>query len=268
MQSARFVSAAPLVVVAGVLVQKRWQNSATDHDVGEPVGGYRAKALAVTDCPLLIVWSASRLIDPGKRCDTKDRDHIARSSHCQVKLQFSGEWRGTGVVNHVKVRDDAESALRFLDLDLLGGDFYRRIAHVHRSCRRRDLQLAVRQNEVLAGTEDNARRIPIGKSLGGDDHIIGSGSQLMELESPVVIRQHGADLVVVRALQEDSRARKHIAAHIGHRASNDCGISGRSGILSSHRHAYGNYGQDYKPKTSGFQAGNSLVGDTSIYRMC
>jgi hypothetical protein len=48
-------------------VQKRWQDGAADHDVGEAVGIGRAKALAVTLRTLAVVGVVCRLVDAGKR---------------------------------------------------------------------------------------------------------------------------------------------------------------------------------------------------------
>ena len=62
MQNARFCSPPALLEVAGVLVQKRWEDGATDHDVGKPVGIDSTKALSVTFPTLRVVGVAPRLL--------------------------------------------------------------------------------------------------------------------------------------------------------------------------------------------------------------
>jgi hypothetical protein len=90
-QRARLVGARALVEVARVLVQKRWQDGAADHDVGEAVGIGRAKALAVTLRTLAVVGVVCRLVDAGKRRYADDCNRIEKDLGGELELQLGGE---------------------------------------------------------------------------------------------------------------------------------------------------------------------------------
>ena len=122
MQSARLLCARALVEVARVLVQKRWQDGAADHDVGSAVGIGSAKALSVTLRTLAVVGDVSRLIDAGKRGYAEDGNRIEKDLGGELELQLRRKRRGVVIIDDVEIGDDAENALLLLDLDLLGGD--------------------------------------------------------------------------------------------------------------------------------------------------
>src|SRR5438045_7693772 len=65
-ESARLVCARALEEVTRVLVQKRWQDGAADHDVGKAVGSDSAIALAVTLQTLRVVGSVPGLVVAAK----------------------------------------------------------------------------------------------------------------------------------------------------------------------------------------------------------
>jgi hypothetical protein len=90
-QSAKLICARALVEVARVLVQKRWQDGAADHDVGEGVGIGRAKALAVTLRTLAVVRVVCRLVDAGKRSYADDGNRIEKDLGGELELQLGGE---------------------------------------------------------------------------------------------------------------------------------------------------------------------------------
>jgi hypothetical protein len=103
-------------------VQKRWQDGAADHDVGEAVGIGRAKALAVTLRTLAIVGVVCRLVDAGKRSYADDGNRIEDDFGGELELQLGGEGCGVVIVDDVEIGNDAENALLLFGLDLLGGD--------------------------------------------------------------------------------------------------------------------------------------------------
>ena len=124
MQSTRFIRAGALVVVARVLVKKRWQDGAADHDVRKAVGGGRAKAFAVTLPPLLVVGNIRRLVDPGKHGHSEDSYGIGRSLQREPELEFRCERRGVVIVDNIEIRKNPENTLLLLDLDLLGSNLF------------------------------------------------------------------------------------------------------------------------------------------------
>ena len=86
----------------------------------------------------------------------------------ELELQLRGERRGVVIIDDVEIGNDAENALLLLDLDLLGGDLLGRgNRSSHSDCGERlcDMELAARQDCVLAWLEDDGGRGPVGEPL-------------------------------------------------------------------------------------------------------
>ena len=248
MENARLVCPCPLVEVAGILAQQRGQDGATDHDVGKAVGGGCAKALAVTLRTLDVAGSASRLVDAGQGAYPENGEGVGGGFQGEVELQLGGKRRGVGVIDDVEIGDDAKDALRLLYLDLLEGDFLRRINHAYRGVQLRELELGAGKDQVLARIEDNVGRGPVGKVRGRDDDAISSRIELVELKESVVVRQELLGIFKARALQDDRGAGKNVAVHIGHGAGDMSGLRLRCiRVLCRQRRGYRNGCQYQEP---------------------
>jgi hypothetical protein len=157
-QSTRLACARALVEVAWILVQKRWQYGAADHDVGKAVGIGRTEALAVTLRILAAVGIVCCLIDAGKRGYADDGNRIEEDPGGELELQLRGKRSGIVMVDDVEIGNDAENALLLFGLDLLGGDLLGRSSRgSHNDCRERlsDMEFAAGQDCVLAWLEDD-----------------------------------------------------------------------------------------------------------------
>jgi hypothetical protein len=116
MESARLLGACALIEVARVLVQKRWQDGAADHDVGNAAGVGSAKALSVTLRTLAVVGDISCLVDAGDCGCPEDRNRIKQNFGGELELQLRRERSSVAIIDDVEIGDEAENALLLLDL--------------------------------------------------------------------------------------------------------------------------------------------------------
>src|SRR5947199_10570189 len=124
-ESARLVCARALEEVTRVLVQKRWQDGAADHDVGKAVGSDSAIALAVTLQTLRVVGSVPGLVDAGKNTYPDDGNRIGAGLKCELELQLRCQRPSVVIIDDVEIAEDAKNPPLLLDRDLLDGDLLR-----------------------------------------------------------------------------------------------------------------------------------------------
>jgi len=164
--------------------------------VNDAADATAAGSFAPTD-PIAIQWNTPL---SGQRAYPENGESVGRSFQGEVELQLGTKGRGVGIIDDVEIGDDAEDALRLLDLDLFDGDFLRRINHSYRGRHLRDPELGAGEDQVLARIEDKVGRGPVGKVLGGDGDAISSRIELLELKESVVVGQELAGILEARAL--------------------------------------------------------------------
>src|SRR5258708_39409134 len=175
-ESARSLRARALVEVARVLVQKRWQDGASENDVGKAAGIAGAIALSVTLRTLAVVRDVSCLVDGGNQTYPDESNGIEGDLGGELELQLRRERRGALIISDVEIGDDAENSLVLLCLDLLGGDLLGGSSRrIHSYCGKRlcDIELGARQDCVLAGLEDDGGGDPVCKSRSTDGDGVG-----------------------------------------------------------------------------------------------
>src|SRR5512146_1452124 len=86
MTKPRFPCACSLIQVARILVQKRRQYGAPNHDVAEAIRGIGAIPFAEALSALAVVRGIACLLDSGKERDPKGGDRIA--SHLEREPEF------------------------------------------------------------------------------------------------------------------------------------------------------------------------------------
>src|SRR5690348_2582742 len=86
MEDSRLGGSSSLIEVAWILVQQRWQDRSSNHNVGKSVGSSCAKSLGIARRSLLIVWCVACLINAGKRTHSQNRHNVSRGSECEMKL--------------------------------------------------------------------------------------------------------------------------------------------------------------------------------------
>src|SRR5258706_4036425 len=112
--------AGSLIKVAGILMQQRRQDCATDHDVDKTISRRCAKPLPKSLRALRIIRAIRCLPQTSDNPNSRNRDRIVR--HLEGDVEFHLRCQRCGLVSvlaDVEVRNDAEYALRFFDLDLL-----------------------------------------------------------------------------------------------------------------------------------------------------
>src|SRR5437660_48703 len=205
-ESARLVCARALEEVTRVLVQKRWQDGAADHDVGKAVGSDSAIALAVTLQTLRVVGSVPGLVDTGKNTYPDDGNRIGAGLKCELELQLRCQRRSVVIIDDVEIGEDAKNPLLLLDPDLLDGDLFGGIIHRYRGHHLCDVEFAARQDYVLAWINDDGRRGPGCKSVRGDADAISSWFETFEFKESVVVRHHRAWISGDGTLKNDGGA--------------------------------------------------------------
>src|ERR1700720_2363851 len=120
MAESRAGCAGSLIKVAGILMQQRREDCATDHDVGKTISRRYAKPFPKSPRALRIIGAIDCLPQTSDKSNSRKRDRIVRHLEGEVEFHFRCERRGIlSVEGGVKVRNDAEDALRLFDLDLL-----------------------------------------------------------------------------------------------------------------------------------------------------
>src|SRR3984957_1706950 len=122
-----------LIEVARVLVQKRWQYGAADHDVGKTIGGGCAKALSICPPTLAVIQTISSLSSSGDQEGSGRGDWIGGDFQGQLEFHSRGQWRWVALIRNVKVRNDSEHALLLLTLELLSCDLNGIVMNINRN---------------------------------------------------------------------------------------------------------------------------------------
>src|SRR6185437_10595004 len=149
--------ACSLIEVARVLAQERGKYCAPDHDVAETIGGIGAIPLTETFRTLTEGGGITCLLDPRKERDSESGDRIGGDFERESEFQLSGERSGLRIIDHIEVRDDAQNALCFLDLDLFRRNLFRGLGHVHRGACQFNLQANVGYDLELAWFKPDRR---------------------------------------------------------------------------------------------------------------
>src|SRR5258708_40342340 len=120
MAESRAGCAGSLIKVAGILMQQRREDCATDHDVGKTISRSYANPVPKSLRALRIIGAIHCLPQTSDKSNSRNRDRIIRHLEGEFEFHFRCERRGIiSVEGSVKVWNDAEDALRFFDLELL-----------------------------------------------------------------------------------------------------------------------------------------------------
>src|ERR1700722_20087284 len=134
MAESRAGCAGSLIKVAGILMQQRREDCATDHDVSKTISRRYAKSLPKSLRALRIIGAIHCLPQTSDKSNSRNRDRIVRHFESEIEFPFRCERRCILTVKRdVKVRNDAEDALRFFDLELLSCILDGIILNLHRS---------------------------------------------------------------------------------------------------------------------------------------
>ena len=153
MRDARRRCSRTLVVVAWILVQKRWQYRTAEHNVADGISSSDSKPLTITLRTLLEVYAVGSLANAGNNAYSHDRSWITEGFQSEIELQPGRHGRRVGLVGNIKVRRNPEYPLLLLCSDLLSGNFYLRISYVYAGCYACKPELAISQDLVLARLE-------------------------------------------------------------------------------------------------------------------
>src|SRR5271157_3263473 len=106
-------------------MQKGWQDRPADHNVGKAIGSGDSKALAVSLRALLEIQAVCCLAYASNEAYAHGGDWISGDFHSKLELEFRSERLGIAIVINIKIGDEAQDALLFLQFDLFGGNLYR-----------------------------------------------------------------------------------------------------------------------------------------------
>jgi hypothetical protein len=105
MKSPRLLRTGTLVEIAGVLMQKRWQNSVTDQASGNGISEAGSHPLAVSLRTLLpFARIVTSLLEASPRKRAAEKKRIGEAFVCQVELHARGKWLGVRFVHHKDIR--------------------------------------------------------------------------------------------------------------------------------------------------------------------
>src|ERR1700676_4781335 len=131
--------AGSLIKVAGILMQQRREDCATDHDVGKTISRRYAKPFPKSPRALRIIGAIHCLPQTSDKSNSRKRDRIVRHLEGEVEFHFRCERRGIlSFKGVVKFGNDAEDALRLFDFELLSRILDGIILNLHRSVLGRD----------------------------------------------------------------------------------------------------------------------------------
>src|SRR5260370_9942531 len=222
MDSAGLLCTRAVVKVAGVMVQKRWQDSAAIHDLCEAVGVVCTKPLAEALRTLNVIGCVRRLSDSGKNGDPGHGEWVSGESESETEFKLRTKRRGTGTIHFEEIGDDAKTALLLLDLDLLNGDLIGTLgAHSNGGLHLFNPEFANVQHFVLARVEDEDRGCPCCKSRGAHVNVIrDSRLYILDFKEPITVRLYRAAIAGDRSLENNAGTRHRVVVHIGYRAYN------------------------------------------------
>src|SRR5260370_15721192 len=222
MDSAGLLCTRALVKVAGILVQKRWQDSAANHDLREAVGVVCTKPLAEALRTLNVIGCVRRLSDSGKNGYPGHGEWVSGESEGQTEFKLRTKRRGTGTIHFEEIGDDAKTALLLLDLDLLNGHLIGTLgAHSNGGLHLFNPEFANVQHFVLAQVEDEDGGCPVCKARGADGDVIrDSRLYIVDFKEPITVRRNRAPIAGDQPLQSNAGTRHRVVVHIGYRAYN------------------------------------------------
>src|SRR5579863_572773 len=172
MEGAGRLCASTLIKVARVLAQKRWQDSASNHDARKLVCIVGTKPLAVSLHTATVIGSASRLVASGKQSYPGGGAWVDDGFEGELELQLCSQRCGIGNVDGEEIGNQAKNALGFRHLDLLDGGLLSRLgAYRNAGLHFINPELADRQGFVLARIE-NEHGGPVCKPFGTDGDVI------------------------------------------------------------------------------------------------
>ena len=112
MKSPRFLCAGALVEIAGILMQKRWQNSVADQASGSGVGEASPQPFAISFCTLMpFTRIVTSLLDAGPCGRASEEKWIGKTLVCHVELHLRGKRLGMRFVNHINIGNKTENTL-------------------------------------------------------------------------------------------------------------------------------------------------------------
>src|ERR1700674_4835860 len=117
MAESRAGCAGSLIKVAGILMQQRREDCATDHDVGKTISRCYAKPLPKSLRALRIIGATHCLPHTSDKSNSRNRDRIVRRLEGEVEFHFRCERRGIlSFKGGEKFRNEPKNALRLLVL--------------------------------------------------------------------------------------------------------------------------------------------------------
>ena len=156
MQSPRLLCAPALVVVAGILPQKRRQERTANHDVCKVVGVVCAQPLGVALHASNIFEASCHLSDSCKQPYSDFSKWVSGEFESEAVLQLRSKRCWMRIKHFEEIGDDAKTALLLLHLDLLGGNFQSALGlDSNLGTYFFNLELDARQNFVLARLEED-----------------------------------------------------------------------------------------------------------------
>src|SRR4029077_6940237 len=136
------------------------QYGASDHDVGETIGGDCANALSICPPALAIVRSISSLLVTGYKQNSRSRNWICGHLQSKLELHLCCQRCRVAVIGNVDVRNDSKYALLFFRLELLGSNLDRVGLNVDGDAIGWKPQLDAGHNLELVRIEDDWGRCP------------------------------------------------------------------------------------------------------------
>src|SRR5258708_13310003 len=105
MNSPRLLRTGPLVEIARILMQKRWQNSVADQASGNPVGEASSQPLAISFRTLMpFTGIVTSLLNAGPRSRACEEKRIGEALVCQVDLHPLGYWLALTLLYPIPIR--------------------------------------------------------------------------------------------------------------------------------------------------------------------
>jgi hypothetical protein len=182
--------AGAFVEIARILFEERWKDRAADKRADNEVAVRRSVALRVTLRALAVAAeSVVSLLHSSDDAGDHKIDRVYGASPRKLKLLFGGERSGIGNVAYIKIWNDAEDALFFLDLEFLFGDFDLRDGDLNLADRGGESQGDWRERENLAGMQ-NARKFLRGERVRSNDELKRAGCDVRKREFAIFAGQN------------------------------------------------------------------------------
>src|SRR5579872_317157 len=188
MESARHLCAIALIKVARILVQKRWENSACNHDSRNLIciAGTKPRAETLHTAP--VIGCAAHLFASRKQSYPGGGPWVDDGFESETEFQPCSQRRRIGNVDGEEIGNQTKNALGLRHLDLLDGDLLSRLrAHCNAGLHFINPEVADRKGLVLAGIEAE-HRSPVCKTFGADGDLIRNfWFQIADFKKPPII---------------------------------------------------------------------------------